>query len=80
MATTLVLILVAFASGGIWAASVAWFVWIYHERRTLRIQGRMFDEAARWAREDSRRKTAAPLLGDDDGWAVFDESWKEVRH
>lgn len=74
----LVLILIAFAAGAVWAAAVAWFIWIWHERRALRIQSRMFDEAARWAREDAG-KTAA-LLGDDDGWAIFDVNWQETRH
>ena len=78
--SVLILLLLAFASGGVWAGAMAWFIWVYHERRTLQIQARIFDEAARWAREDVRRKAAAPLLGDDEGWAIFDEDWREVKH
>lgn len=76
--SALVLILGAFATGAVFAAATAWFVWIFHERRTLRIQARMFDEAAKWAREDAQagqEYTTTHVTA----FMPVTENWQEVR-
>lgn len=75
-------IVVAFASGAVWAGAVAWFFWIFQERRTLRIQTRMFDEAAKWARasaESSRASDEPPDSVTVTAFMPVPSGWYEVR-